>query len=151
MTTGKSIAFTIQTFVSKMTSLLFNMLSRLVIAFLPRSKHLLILWLQSPSEVILEPKKIVCLCFYCFPVYLPWSDGTRCHDLVFWMMSFKLTFPLSSFTFIKSFFSYSLHSAISVVSSAYLRFFIFLSAILIPACASPSPAFLMMYSVYKLK
>ena len=58
MTTGKTIALTIQTFVSKVMSLLFNMLSRLIIGFLPRSKHFLISWLQSPSAVILEPKKI---------------------------------------------------------------------------------------------
>ena len=58
MTTGKTIALTTQTFVSKIISLLFNMLSRLVIAFLPRSKFLLISWLQSPSAVILEPRKI---------------------------------------------------------------------------------------------
>ena len=58
MTTGKTIALTRWTFVSKVMSLLFNMLSRLVIAFLPRSKHLIISWLQSPSAVILEPKKI---------------------------------------------------------------------------------------------
>ena len=61
MTTGKTIALTIRTFVSKVMSLLFNMLSRLVIAFLPRSKHLLLSWLQSPSEVILELKKITFL------------------------------------------------------------------------------------------
>ena len=83
MTNGKTTALTIWTFVSKVTSLLFNMLSRFIIAFLPRSKHLLISWLQSPSAVILEPKKIVCHCFRCFPIYLPWSDGTRCHDLHF--------------------------------------------------------------------
>ena len=71
MTTGKNIALTRWTFVGKVMSLLFNMLSRLVIAFLPRSKHLLISWLQSPSAVILEPKKIVCHCFRCFPIYLP--------------------------------------------------------------------------------
>ena len=72
MTAGKTIALTIQTFVSKVMSLLFNMLSRSVIAFLPRSKHLLISWLQSASTVILEPKKIkVCHCFHCFPIYLP--------------------------------------------------------------------------------
>ena len=58
MTTGKTIALTRQSFVGKVISLLFNMLSRLVIAFLPRSKHLLISWLQSPSAVILESKKI---------------------------------------------------------------------------------------------
>ena len=71
MTTGKTIALTRRTFVGKVTSLLFNMLSRLVMTFLPRSKSLLISWLQSPSAVILEPKKIVCHCFHCFPIYLP--------------------------------------------------------------------------------
>ena len=60
MTAGKTIAVTRRTFVGKVMSLLFNMLSRFVIAFLPRSKHLLISWLQSPSAVILEPNKIVC-------------------------------------------------------------------------------------------
>ena len=83
MTTGKTIALTRRTFVGKVISLLFNMLSRLVRTFLPRSKYLLISWLQSPSEVILEPPKIVSHCFHCFPIYLPWSDRTRCHDLSF--------------------------------------------------------------------
>ena len=69
MTIGKTIALTRRTFVGKVMSLLFNMLSRLVIAFHPRSKHLLISWLQSPSAVILERPKIVC--FHCFPIYLP--------------------------------------------------------------------------------
>ena len=73
MTTGKTIALTRWIFVGKVTSLLFNMLSRLVITFLPRSKRLLISWPQSPSAVILEPPKIVC---HCFPINLPWSDGT---------------------------------------------------------------------------
>ena len=81
MTTGKTIALTRQTFVGKVMSLIFNMLSRLVITFLPRSKCLLISWLQSLSAVILEPPKIKCHCFHCFPIYLPWSDMTRCHDL----------------------------------------------------------------------
>ena len=71
MTTGKAIALTRQTFVGKVMSLLFNRLSRLVINFPPRSKHLLISWPQSPSGVILEPKKIVCHCFHCFIIYLP--------------------------------------------------------------------------------
>ena len=71
MTTGNTIALTRRTFVGKVMSLLLNMLSRLVIAFLPRSKHLLISWLQSPSAVILEPKKIVSLCFHYFSIYLP--------------------------------------------------------------------------------
>ena len=83
MTTGKTIPLTRWTFVGKVMSLLFNMLSRLFITFLPRSKHLLISWLQSPSSVILEPPKIVSHCFHCFPIYLPWSDGTGCLDLGF--------------------------------------------------------------------
>ena len=84
MTTWKTIALTRRTFLGKEMSLLFNMLSRLVITFLPRSKCLLISWLQSPSAVILEPRKNrVWHCFHCFPIYFPWSDGTRCHDLHF--------------------------------------------------------------------
>ena len=71
MTTGKTIAFTRQTFVSKVKSLFFNMFSMLVINFLPRSKCLSISWLQPPSGMILEPKKRVCHCFHCFPIYLP--------------------------------------------------------------------------------
>ena len=89
MTTGKTIALTRQTFVGKVVFLLFNILSRLVIAFLPRSKHLLILWRQSPSAMILEPpQNKVCHCFHCFPMYLPWSDGTGCHDLIFLNVEF---------------------------------------------------------------
>ena len=71
MTTRKTIDLTTRTFAGKVISLLFNMLSRLVITFLPRSKCLLISWLLSPSAVILEPRKIVCHCFHCFPIYLP--------------------------------------------------------------------------------
>ena len=84
MTARKTIALTRWTFVGKVMSLLFNMLSRLVIAFLPRSKHLLISWLQSPSAVILEPKKIK---LATVSLSICWShlspDGTRCHDLRF--------------------------------------------------------------------
>ena len=87
MTTGKTIALTRWSFAGKVMSLLFNMLSRLVITFLPRSKNLLISRLQSPSAVILEPLKNKishCFhCFLCFPIYFPWSDGARCHDLRF--------------------------------------------------------------------
>ena len=84
MTTGKTIALTRWTFVGKVMSLLFNMLSRLVITFLPRSKFLLISWLKSLSAVILEPPKNKgCHCLHCFPIYLPRSDGTGCHDLSF--------------------------------------------------------------------
>ena len=71
MTIGKTIALTRQTLVGTVMSLLFIMLSRLVITFLPRSKGLLISWLQSPSAVILEPRKIVSHCFHCFPIYFP--------------------------------------------------------------------------------
>ena len=91
----------------------------------------------------------VCHCFCCFPIYLPWSDGARCMIFIIWMLSFKPTFSLSSFTFIKRLFHSSL-SAIRVVSSAYLRLLIFLMAMLTPACASSSPAFYMMYSSYTL-
>ena len=151
MATGKTIALTRQTLVGKVMSLLLNMLSRLIITYLPRSKRLLISWLQSPSVVILEPPKIK-------------SDTVSivsrsiCHEVmgldamifVFLMLSFNPTFSLSSFTFIKRLFSSSSLSAIRVVSSAYLRLLIFLLAILIPDCVSSSPAFLMMYSAYKL-
>ena len=89
MNTGKTIALTRRTFVDKVMSLLLNMLSRLVITFLPRSTRLLISWLQSPSAVILEPtKNKVWHCFHCFPIYFPWSDGTGCHDLRFLNVEF---------------------------------------------------------------
>ena len=81
MTTGETIALTRWTFVDKVMSLLFNVLSRLVITFLPRSKCLLISRLQSPSAVILEPPQNKVS--HCFPIYLPWSDGTGWHDLSF--------------------------------------------------------------------
>ena len=126
----------------KVMSLFFNMLSSLVIAFLPRSKCLLISWLQSPYAVILEPKKIK-------SVTASIVSPSTCHEvigphvmiLVFSMLSFKPTLSISSFTFIKKFFSSSSLFAIRVVSSAYLRLLIFLLAVLIPTCASPSPAF----------
>ena len=84
MATGKAKGFTRWTFVDKVMFLNSNTLSMLVIAFLSRSKHLLISRLQSPSAVILEPQNNkVWQCFHCFPIYFPWSDGTRCHDLRF--------------------------------------------------------------------
>ena len=104
MTTGKTIALTRWTFVDKVMSLLLNMLSRLVITFLPRSKCLLISWLQSPSAVILEPRNTVWHCFHCFPIYPSISHEVMGPDamiFVFWMLSFKPTFSLSSFIFIK--------------------------------------------------
>ena len=127
------------------------MLSRLVITFLPRSKHLIISWLQSPSAMILEPPKIKSLSVS--TVSLSICHGVMGPDamiLAFWMLNFKPSFPLSSFTFIKRLFSSFWLSAIRVVSSAYLKLLICLLAILIPVCASSSQAFLMMYSAYKL-
>ena len=101
--------------------------------------------------MILKPKEMKSAIVSTVPPFI-------CHEvmgldamiLVFWMLSFKRTFSLSSYTFIKRLFSSSSLSAIRVVSSAYLRLLIFLPEILIPACASSSPAFLMMYSAYQL-
>ena len=128
MTNGKTIALTRWTFVGKVMSVLFNMLSRLVIAFLPRSKHLLISWLQSPSAVILEPKKIKSVMeSIIWPSTHHELMGPSAMIIVSWMLSFKQNFSLSSFTFIKKLFSSSSLSAIRVVPSAYLRLLIFLS------------------------
>ena len=103
MTTGKTIILTIRMFVSKVMSLLFNMLSRMVIAFLPRSKRLLISWLQSPSAVILEPKKIKSLT-------VSIVSASICHEVmgpdamifIFWMLSFKPGFPAVTCTIWKN-------------------------------------------------
>ena len=143
MTTGKTIALTRQTYVGKVMSLLLNMLSMLVITFLPRSKRLLISWLQLPPfPVILEPPNIK---FHTVSTVSP----SICHEVmgpdamifVFWMLSFKPSFSLSSFTFIKRLFSSFSLSAIRVVSSAYLRLLVFLLAILIPAVLLPAQCF----------
>ena len=132
-------------------SLLYNMLSRLVIAFLPRSKHLLISWLQLPSAVILEPKKMKSVTVSIVsPSISHEVMGPDAMILDFWMLSFKATFSLSSFTFIKRLFSSSSLYDIRVGSSAYLRLLIFLLSILILACASSSPSFRMMYFASKL-
>ena len=142
MTTGKIIALTRRTLVGKVMSLLFNMLSRLVKTFLPRRNHLLISWLQSPSEVILGPPKIKFLTVSTiFPSISHEVMRLDAMILLFWMLNFKPTFY---FTFIKRLFSSSSLSAVRVVSSAYLRLLIFLPAILIPSCASSSPVW--MYS-----
>ena len=93
MTTGKTIALTIQTFVGKVMFLLFNMLSRFFIAF--QSKHLLISWMQSLSTVIFGAKENkIYHCFHFFSIYLAWSDSTGCHDLIF----LNAEFPASFFT-----------------------------------------------------
>ena len=112
MTTAKTIALTTWTFVGKVVSLFFNKLSRLVITSLSRSKCLLISWLQSPSAVILETKNIK-------SVTVSTVSPSICHEvmgpdamiLVFWMLNFKPTFQLSSFTFIKRLFNYSFLSS----------------------------------------
>ena len=128
MTTGKTIALTRWTFVGTVVSLLFNMLSRLVIAFLPRIKPLLISWLQSSPEVIWEPKNIKL-------VTVSIASPSICHEVmkldamifIFLMLSFKPAFSVSSFSFIKK---VLMLSAIRMVSSAYLRLLISLPAIL---------------------
>ena len=92
-----------------------------------------------------------CHFFHLFLFYLPWIYETRCHDLSFFLiLSFKPAFSLSSFTLIKRFFSSSLLSASKMVSPTYLRWLVFLSPVLIPACNPSSPAFLMMCSAYTL-
>ena len=133
-------------------SLLLNMLSRLVITFLPRSKRLLISWLQSPSAVILEPRKIVshCFqCFHCFRIYLPWSDGTRCHDLSFLSVEFYANFFTLLFHFHQEalkFFAFCHQGGVICISEV----------IDISPCNLNSslcfiqPRVLMMYSAYKL-
>ena len=151
MTTGKTIALTRWTFFDKVMSLLFNMLSRLVIAFLPRSKCLLIPWLQSPSAVILEPPQIKSVTVYTV-------SPSICHEvmeldamiLVFWMLGFKTTFSLSSLIFMKRLFSSSSFSVIRVVSSVYLRLLLFLSGNHDSSLCFIQPAFRMIHSAYKL-
>ena len=134
-----------------------------LMAFLPRSNRLLISWLQSPSTVILEPKKKKSVTHFSsvqfshstvhlFPFYLPCSNWGGCHDLILFYLVFSLkpALSLSSFILIKSLFSSSSLSAIRMVSSAFLRLLMFLLPILILACNSSSPAFLMMCSAYRL-
>ena len=131
-------------------SLLFNTLSRFVIAFLPRSKHPLILWLQSPSALILEPKKIKSVPVSTFSTSISHEVmGLEVMILGFVMLKFKPAFFPTLLAPQETFSSSSI-SAIRVVSSAYLRLLIFLPAILILPWDSSSPAFYMMYSAYKL-
>ena len=134
ITTG---ALTTWTFFGKVMFLLFNMLSRLVITFLPRSKRLLIPWLQSPSTVILEPKKIK-------SVTISIVSPSICHE-VMGLDAIILAF----FTFIERLLSSSSLSAIRVVSSSYLKLLVFLPAVLISICASSCLVFHMMYSACK--
>ena len=126
MTTGKIIALTRWTFVGKVMSLLFNVLSRLVITSKEQASFNFMAAVTICSDFG-SPQNKVCHCLHCFPIYLPWSDRTKCHDLSFLNVGIKPAFSLSSFTFIKRLFSSSLY-AIKVVSSAYLRLLIFLLA-----------------------
>ena len=138
MTTGETITFTRQTFVGKVMSLLLNMLSKLVITFLPRSKCRLISWLQSPSAVILEPLKTKSLTVsivspsFCYEVM-----GPDAMILIFRMLSFKPTFSVSSFTFIKRLFGSPSLFAIRVVSSAYLLLLLLSRFSQVWLCATP--------------
>ena len=92
MITGKNIALTRETFVGKVMSLLFNMLSRLVITFLPKSKHLNFRAAVPICNDFGAPQNKVCHSFHCFPIYLTKNDGTRCHDLSFLNVEFKANF-----------------------------------------------------------
>ena len=131
-------------------SLLFNMLSRFIIAFLPRNRHLLISWLQSLFAMILETKSLQYATVSIFSLSICHGViGPGVMNLVLWMLSFKPAFSCSSFTFIKGLFSSSLLSAIRVVSSAYLLL-IFLPVVLILACHLSNPAFHRICSAYKL-
>ena len=126
----KTIALTRRTFVGKVMSLLFNMLSGFVIAFLPRSNSLLISWLNLPSAMIFKPKKIKSVTISIIYPFI-------CHEVIelnvliffFWVLSFKPALSLSSFTFMKRLFSSSSLSAIRVVSCAYLRLLLFIGVV----------------------
>ena len=132
-------------FIRKVMSLLFNMLCTLVIAFIPRSKHLnFIDPLIVSSDFVAQENKI-CHCFTFYPFVCREVMRLDAIILVFRMLCFKPTFSLSSFTFIKRIFSSSLFPAIRVVSSAYLNLFMFRLAVLVLACDSSTLSFLMMY------
>ena len=123
MATGKTIALTRWTFAGKVMSLLFNMLSRSVIAFLPRKSVFNFMAAVIICSDFGAQKNEVSHCFHCFPIYLHEVMGPDDMIFVFGMLSFKTNFSLFSFTFMKRLFSSSL-SAIRVVSSAYLRLLI---------------------------
>ena len=143
MTTGTTTALTIWTFVGTVTSLLFNTLSRFAEAFLRRSNLSWFLqWFWAHEEELHHYVHI--FPSICHEVMVP--DAT----ILDFLFSFKPALSLSSFTLIKMLFSSSSLSVIRVISSAHLRLLMFLLPILIPACNSSSPTFLMMYSAYRL-
>ena len=147
MTSGKNKPLTIQTVAGRVISLLFYMLFRFVIAFLPRSKHLNFMAAVIVCSDVGAQENKVCHCFHFSPSFCHEIMGLDAMIFVIWMLSFKPAFSPCSLIFIKESFSSSLLPAIRVVSSVYLRLLIFLLAILIPSCASSSPAFHMIYSV----
>ena len=149
MTTGKNIALTIRTFVSRVMSLLFNMLSRFVIAFLQGASVFHFIAAVTIHSDFGGQENKICHRFHFSPLSaMKWWDQMLWSQFLS-MLSFRPAFSLSLFTLIKRLFSSSSLSAIRVISSAHLRLLIFLLAILIPACVSSSLAFQMMYSTYK--
>ena len=146
MTTGKTTAFTIRTFVGKVMSLLFNTLSRFVIAFLPRSKSHNFMATVMICDDFGAQENEIWYCFHIFPVCLPWVMGLDAIIFIFWMSSFKPAFSVSSLS--------SRGSLVLLhflpLKCYHLRLSVFLMAVLIPACDSSSPAFRMTYSAYKL-
>jgi len=151
MTTGKTIALTRQTSVSKVMSRLFNMLSRrFVMASLPKEQVSFNFMAAVTIYSDLRTQENNVTVSIVSPSLCHEVMGLDAMIFVFWILNFKPAFSLSSFTLIKRLFSSSLLSNIRVVSPAYLRSLIFLPAILIPACVSSSLIFLLMYSAYKL-
>ena len=146
MATGRTIAWTIWSFVGKVMSLLFNMLSRLVIAIFPSRKCLHFMAAVTICKDFRAQENKICHCLHFSPSIWHEVMGLDAMILVFWKLSFRPAFLLSSFTLIKRLFS----STIKVVSSTYLGLLIFLWAILIPAYDSSNLAFCMIYSAYKL-
>ena len=149
MTIGKIITLARWTTVGKVMSLLFNMLSGHRFPFKEQVSFNFMAAVTICSDFG-APKNKVCHSFHCFPIYLHKVMGLNVMILLFWTLNFKPIFSLYIFNFIKRLFISFLISALRVISSAYLRLLIFLLVILIPACASSSPAFHMMYSACKL-
>ena len=147
MTTGKYIALNIWTFVEQVMSLLFNILSRVVIAFLKGQVSFNFMAAVTVCSNFGVQENKICHCFHFFSLYLPWNDGTRCHDLHF-LLSFKPVFSLFSFTLIKKLFSFSSLFAIKLVWSVHLSL-LFLPAILISLCDSSSLSCRLMFSTSK--
>ena len=146
MTTRKTIVLAIWTFVSQVTSLLFNMLS---LSF-PSKEQASFNFMAAVTVCsdFRAPQNKICHGFHCSPFICHEVMGLDAMILVFWMLNFKSAFSLSSFTLIKRLFSSSSFSAVRVISSASLRLLIILLIILIPVCDSSSLAFLMMCTAY---